>query len=96
MSKIKSTDSLGTDSLERRQFLRASAKYGFTTAIVAASAGTLMSDEAQAFTAKEEKERKAAAKHEMIIGTQSTLGSSRGMAAMQLDFKENIQNITKK
>ena len=41
MSKIKSTDSLGTDSLERRQFLRASAKYGFTTAIVAASAGTL-------------------------------------------------------
>lgn len=94
MSKIKSTDSLGTDSLERRQFLRASAKYGFTTAIVAASAGTLMSDEAQAFTAKEEKERKAAAKHEMIIGTQSTLGSSRGMAAMQLDFKENIQNIT--
>ena len=30
----------------------------------------------------------------MIIGTQSTLGSSRGMAVMQLDFKENIQNIT--
>ena len=94
MSKIDSGDRLGTSSLERRQFLRASAKYGVTTAIVAASAGTIMSDEAQAFTAKEEKERKAAAKHEMIIGTQSTLGSSRGMAAMQLDFKENIQNIT--
>ena len=94
MSKIEQTDDLGAASPERRQFLRASAKYGVTTALVAASAGTLMSDKAQAFTAKEEKERKAAAKHEMIIGTQSTLGSSRGMAAMQLDFKENIQNIT--
>ena len=82
------------ESLERRQFLGATGKFGLTTAVVAAGAGTLMSEEALAFTAKEEKERKSAAKFEMIIGTQSTLGASRGMAAMQLDFKENIQNIT--
>ena len=58
MSKIEHTDDLEAASPERRQFLRASAKYGVTTALVAASAGTLMSDKAQAFTAKEEKERK--------------------------------------
>jgi TRAP-type C4-dicarboxylate transport system substrate-binding protein len=81
-------------SVDRRNFLTATTKYGFTTAIVAAGAGTLLSEEAMAVTAQEEKERKSAAKFEMIIGTQSTLGSSRGMAAMQLDFKENIQNMT--
>ena len=82
------------ESEERRRFLSATSAFGFTTAVVAAGAGTLMSKDALAFTAKEEKERKDSAKFEMIIGTQSTLGSSRGMAAMQLDFKENIQNIT--
>ena len=81
-------------SMERRSFMRAATKYGFSTAVVAAGAGTLMSDESLAFTAQEEKDRKESAKFEMIIGTQSTLGASRGMAAMQLDFKENIQNIT--
>ena len=82
------------ESEERRRFLSATSAFGFTTAVVATGAGTLMSKDALAFTAKEEKERKDSAKFEMIIGTQSTLGSSRGMAAMQLDFKENIQNIT--
>ena len=82
------------ESIGRRNFLTATTKYGFTTAIVAAGAGTLISEEAMAITAQAEKERKSAAKFEMVIGTQSTLGSSRGMAAMQLDFKENIQNMT--
>ncbi len=82
------------ETLERRNFLLGSAKFGLTTAAVVAGAGTLASSDAMAITAKEEKERKKAAKFEMILGTQSTLGSSRGMAAMQLDFKENIQNMT--
>jgi hypothetical protein len=49
------------ETIERRRFLGAAGKFGFTTAVVATGAGTLLSDEALAFTAKEEKERKAAA-----------------------------------
>ena len=40
----------------RRNFLTGSAKFGFTTAVVAAGAGTLASSDAMAITAKEEKE----------------------------------------
>ncbi len=94
MSTHKQTEVETIKSVERRNFLTSSAKYGITTALVGAGAGSLLSTDAMAITAKEEKERKKSAKFEMIIGTQSTLGSSRGMAAMQLDFKENIQNVT--
>ena len=45
------------ESEERRRFLSATSAFGFTTAVVAAGAGTLMSKDALAFTAKEEKER---------------------------------------
>ncbi|MCS5595448.1 MAG: TRAP transporter substrate-binding protein [Porticoccaceae bacterium] len=89
-----SDDARDLELIKRRNFLTGTVKFGLTTAVVAAGAGTLVSSEAMAITAKEEKERKKAAKYKMVIGTQSTLGSSRGMAAMQLDFKENIQNMT--
>ena len=89
-----SDDARDLELIKRRNFLTGTVKFGLTTAVVAAGAGTLVSSEAMAVTAKEEKERKKAAKYKMVIGTQSTLGSSRGMAAMQLDFKENIQNMT--
>ena len=78
----------------RRQFLGATTKYGLTTAVAAASAGTLFSDEALAQTAKEERERKGAAKFTMTVGTAYIIGASRAQPIMQLDFKENIQNLT--
>lgn len=81
-------------SLERRRFFETVAKYGFTTAVVAGAAGTLMSSEALAQSAKEEAERKKAAKHTMTIATAYILGASRSYPIMQLDFKENIQNLT--
>ncbi len=82
------------ESIERRRFLELSGKFGFTTAVVAAGAGTLMSGEAVAATANEEKERKKAAKYTMIIATAYRLGASRSYPIMQLDLKENIQNLT--
>jgi TRAP-type C4-dicarboxylate transport system substrate-binding protein len=82
------------DSLERRRFLELTGKIGFTTALVAASAGLLMSNSAVAQTKNEEDERKKAAKYEMIIATAYILGASRGYPLMQLDLKENIQNLT--
>ncbi len=82
------------ESMGRRRFLEVSGKFGFTAAAVAAGAGTLMSNQAVAQTANEEKMRKKAAKHTMIIATAYVLGASRSYPIMQLDLKENIQNLT--
>lgn len=80
--------------LGRRRFFAATARYGFSAAAVAAAAGTLMSDRALAQTAQEESERKAAAKHTMTFATAYIVGVSRYYPIMQLDFKENVQNMT--
>jgi TRAP-type C4-dicarboxylate transport system substrate-binding protein len=78
----------------RRRFMKLAGTAGFTTALVAAASGTLMSTEASAQTAKEEREREAAADHIMTIATAYILGASRSYPIMQLDFKENVQNAT--
>ncbi len=84
----------GPKSQQRRRFLEISAKYGFTAAVAAGAAGTLVSSEAAAQTAKEEKERERAAEHGMTVATAYILGASRSYPIMQLDFKENVQNAT--
>jgi TRAP-type C4-dicarboxylate transport system substrate-binding protein len=78
---------------DRRDFLRTAATLGFTTAVVTAGAGA-MSKPAAAQTAAEEKDRKAAAKHTMTIGTAYKIGTTRSYPIMQLNLKENIQNLT--
>jgi len=82
------------ESAERRNFLKLTGSGAFTAAMVAGGAGTLWSDEAAAQTAKEEKQRQRAAKHQMVVATAYVLGASRSYPIMQLDFKENIQNAT--
>lgn len=84
----------GPKSEERRRFMETTMKYGFTTAVVAAAAGTLVSGEAAAQTAQEEKERQKAAKHTMTFATAYAIGTSRSYPMMQLDFKENVQNMS--
>jgi TRAP-type C4-dicarboxylate transport system substrate-binding protein len=81
-------------SAERRNFLRLTGQGAFTAALVAGAAGTLWSDEAVAQTAKEEKEREAAAEHQMTLATAYVLTADRSYPIMQLDLKENIQNAT--
>src|SRR3546814_11564924 len=92
--KTKQT-ATGPKSEERRRFMEMTVKYGFTTAVVAAAAGTLVSGEAAAQTAQEEKERQKAAKHTMTLATPYAIGTSRSDPMMQLDFKENVQNMSK-
>ncbi|MCV2886745.1 TRAP transporter substrate-binding protein [Ruegeria aquimaris] len=87
-------DKDGLKSAERRNFLKLSATGGFTAAMVAGAGGVLWSTEAVAQTAKEEKEREAAAEHVMTVATAYVLGASRSYPIMQLDLKENIQNAT--
>lgn len=84
----------GLKSAERRNFLKLTASGGFTAALVAGAGGVLWSSEAAAQTAKEEKEREAAADHIMTVATAYVLGASRSYPIMQLDLKENIQNAT--
>jgi TRAP-type C4-dicarboxylate transport system substrate-binding protein len=81
-------------SAERRRFMEIAGKFGFTAAVVAGAAGTLASSKAAAQTAKEEQEREKGAKHTMIVATPYVLGASRSYPIMQLDFKENLQNMT--
>lgn len=81
-------------SEERRQFMKLAGRFGFSTAAVAATSGVLLSSEASAQVANEEAERQAAAEHTMIVATPYILGASRSVPIMQLDFKENIQNMT--
>jgi len=87
-------DKLG--NIERRRFLSISGKYGFTAALVAAASGSLLlSENAAAASAKEERGREKAAKYKMTMATAYVLGASRSYPIMQLDFKENIQNMSK-
>jgi len=79
---------------ERREFFRAAKRYGATTALVALGANSLLSDAALAQTAEEEKERQSAAKETMTIATEYRIGTTRSYPVMQLNVKENIQNVS--
>lgn len=80
--------------INRRQFMELSSKYGFTAAVVAGAAGTLTSSQAIAQTSKEERAREKAADFRMNMATAYVIGATRSYPIMQLDFKENIQNMT--
>ncbi|MER0240217.1 TRAP transporter substrate-binding protein [Fulvimarina sp. MAC8] len=88
------TDQTEIRSHERRNFLKLTAAGSFTAALVAGAAGTLWSDAAVAQTALEESERESNAEQTMTIGTAYVLGASRSYPIMQLDLKENIQNLS--
>ena len=81
-------------SAERRNFMKLTAAGGFTAAMVAGSAGVLWSDKAAADTLAVERKLQKAAKYTMTIATAYVLGASRSYPIMQLDLKENIQNVS--
>ena len=85
----------GLTSTERRRFLKLSAGFGFTAAMVALHKGALGEEDASAVIGRKEAELKAAAEHSMILGTAYAPGVSRSYPIMQLDFKENIQNTSR-
>ncbi len=95
MRKEKSlTDTDTPDSKARRQFFEACGKYGFTAAVIASSGGLLISRQALAQTANEERDRQSAAKVTMTLATEYRIGATRWYPLMQLNLKENIQNAT--
>jgi len=80
---------------ERRRFLKISARYGFTTAVLAATGGYLWSDTAVAQTAADEDDRARKAQHRMILATEYKLGAYVSYPIMQEAFKDNVQNLSK-
>ncbi len=80
-------------SEDRRQFMRTVARFGFTAAVAAAGAGTL-GKPAAAQTRAEEQERQKVAKYTMTVATAYKIGTTRSYPIMQLNLKENIQNLT--
>ena len=81
------------NNFSRRNFLKLSATYGLTAATVTLASG-MWSKEAVAQTAKDERMREESADYTMNIATAYILGASRTYPIMQLDLKENIQNLT--
>ncbi|GHE21964.1 TRAP transporter substrate-binding protein [Halomonas urumqiensis] len=79
---------------ERREFMRAATRYGFSAAVIAGVGGTLFSERALAQTAQEESERRAAAEMTIVLATGYRVGATRAYPIMQLNYKENIQNFT--
>lgn len=81
-------------SEERRNFLKLASTGSFTAAMIVGAGGMLWSGPAAAQTAAEERERESAAEFTMTLATAYVLGASRSYPIMQLDLKENIQNLT--
>ena len=81
-------------SVERRRFLKMSAKLGVGATMAGLCGEVLITGEAFAEAAKKESELKAAAEHTMILGTAYAPGVSRSYPIMQLNFKTNIQNAS--
>lgn len=78
----------------RRNFLKLSSAGGFTAAVMAAASGSLWSSEASAQTANEERDRENAADQVMTLATAYTMFADRSYPIMQLDMKENLQNLS--
>jgi len=80
--------------IDRRRFWQLSKTYGFTALALTAAGMPFFSEEAVAQTAKEEKMRMKAAKTTMNLATEYVIGATRYYPLVQLNLKENIQNLT--
>ncbi len=81
-------------SMDRRRFMQLTRTYGYTAVAVTALGGAFFTEEAVAQTAKEEKQRQKGAKSTMNLATEYVIGATRYYPIMQLNFKENTQNLT--
>jgi len=81
-------------TMDRRRFIQLTKAYGLTAVALTGTAMPFFSEEAVAQTAKEEKERQSAAKSTMNLATEYVVGATRYYPIMQLNLKENIQNLT--
>jgi TRAP-type C4-dicarboxylate transport system substrate-binding protein len=91
----KSPSGTGQAELNRRRFLQISGRYGFASAVLAASGGLLWDDQAVAQVAADEAGKEAAAKVKMQFATEYKLEDYVKYPVMQGKFKENIEAASK-
>lgn len=82
-------------SAERRRFFEVTKRYGFTTAVLAATGGFLWSTPEVARAAGDEAAKAKAAKHTMIFGTEYKEDAFNTYPIMQTQFKENLETLSK-
>lgn len=82
------------ETMDRRRFIQLTKTYGLTAVALTGAGLPFFSEEVVAQTAKEEKERQGAAKTTMNLATEYIIGATRYYPLMQLNLKENIQNLT--
>lgn len=88
------TNEIFNATMDRRRFFQLTTTYGLTAVALTGASLPFFTEEAVAQTAMEEKERQAAAKSTMNLATEYVIGATRYYPIMQLNFKENIQNLT--
>lgn len=81
--------------MERRRFLKVAGRFGFGTAVLAATGGYLFDDKAIAQTAADESKKEAAAKVKMIFATEYKIEDYVKYPVMQAKFKENVEQSSK-
>jgi len=82
-------------SAERRRFFEVTKRYGFTTAVLAATGGFLWSNPQVAHAAGDEAAKAKAAKHRMIFGTEYKEDAFHTYPIMQTQFKDNLEALSK-
>ena len=82
-------------SRQRRRFLDIAGRYGFTTAVVAATGGYLFAQDAVAQTAAEEAKKQKAAKVSMLFATEYKIEDFDKYPVMQAQYKANIEALSK-
>ena len=82
------------DVLQRRRFLVVAGRYGFTTAVLAATGGFLWSEADLARAADNEEAKEKAAKHVMIFATEYKSDDYKTYPIMQTQFKDNLETLS--
>lgn len=82
-------------SPDRRRFFEVASRYGFTTAVLAATGGYLWSEADVAHAADDDAARQKAAKYTMIFATEYKADAFHTYPIMQTQFKANLEALSK-
>ena len=82
-------------SPDRRRFFEVAGRYGFTTAVLAATGGYLWSEADVAHAAADEAGKQKAAKYTMIFATEYKADAYHTYPIMQTQFKANLETLSK-
>src|SRR3954451_24767285 len=82
------------DVAQRRRFLAVAGRYGFTTAVLAATGGFLWTESDVARAADNEEAKEKGAKHVMIFATEYKSDDYKTDPIMQTQFKDNLEALS--